>query len=37
MSSIRILPEEDIARVRAQLIEDTEFAYEEAIRAHKNI
>ena len=37
ISSIRILTEEEVNKVRAKFEEETEFAYEEALRAHKNI
>ena len=34
ISSIRVLPEEDITRVREKLLEEIDFAFEEAVRAH---
>ena len=37
MSSIKIIPQDDIARVKDKLNEELEFALEEAIKAHKNI
>ena len=37
LSSLKILPEQDISRVRNKFLEDIEFVYEEAIARHKNI
>jgi len=37
ISSIRILTEEEVNKVKAKFDEETEFAYDEALRAHKNI
>lgn len=37
ISSIRILTDEEVSRVKQKFDEETEFAYDEALRAHKNI
>ena len=34
ISSIRVLPDEDITRVKEKLLEEIDFAFDEAIRAH---
>jgi len=37
ISSIRILTDEEVSRVKQKFDEETDFAYDEALRAHKNI
>ena len=37
ISSIRILTEEEVNKVKAKFEEETEFAYEEALRAHVSL
>ena len=37
LSALKILPEQDITRVRNKFLDDIEFIYEEAIARHRNI
>ena len=37
LSALKIIPEQDITRVRNKFLEDIEFVYEEAIARHRNI